>query len=85
MHLRSTIVGAPHFTLDPATCAYAGRIGQIAKVEGGTGKFCHASGTFKGTVRAYGVAARNGAGSCNQQADSLLEADVVVGRGTLSY
>src|SRR4051794_22832122 len=85
MHLRSKMVGAPHFTLDPATCAFTGRIRQTAKLQGGTGRFRHASGSFKGTVRAYAIAARNPDGSCSQQADALLEADVVSGRGALSY
>ena len=54
-------------------------------VQGGTRKFRHASGTFAGVVRAWGVAARKPDGSCNTQADLLLDADAVSGRGTLSY
>ncbi|UGS38394.1 hypothetical protein [Capillimicrobium parvum] len=61
------------------------RIKQTGKIQGGTRKFRHATGTFKGTVRAYAVLARNPDGSCNQQADALLDADAFSGRGTLSF
>jgi type 1 fimbria pilin len=84
MHLVSTSQ-QPHISLDPKTCAGTVRIKQTAKVEGGTRKFRHATGTFKGKVRAYAVLARNPDGSCNEQADALLDADVVSARGTLSF
>jgi hypothetical protein len=84
MHFVST-GQQPQITLDPQTCTGTVRIKQTAEVQGGTRKFRHASGTFKGTVNAYAVLARNPDGSCNQQADALLDADVVSGRGTLSF
>jgi hypothetical protein len=75
----------PQLALDPRTCAGAVRIAQTTKVQGGTGKFRHASGKFKGTARAYAVLARNPDGSCNQQTDALLDADALSGHGTLSF
>jgi len=84
MHLVSTSQ-QPQVTLDTQTCAGTVRIKQTGKVQGGTRKFRHATGTFKGTVVVHAVLARNPDGSCNQQADALLDADVVSGRGTLSF
>lgn len=83
MHIRNTSQ-APKISLDQQTCAVRAVIKQTMKVQGGTGKFRHASGTFASTVRAWGVAARNSDGSCNPQAELLLDADAVSGRGTLS-
>lgn len=76
---------APKISLDPQTCAVTAVIKQTTKVQGGTRKFHHASGTFASTVRAWGIAARNPDGSCNPQADLLLDADAVSGQGTLSF
>jgi hypothetical protein len=84
MHIRNTSQ-TPVFTMDPQTCAVTGRIKQTTRVQGGTRKFRHASGTFKGTVHAWGVAAHNPDGSCNQQAVLLLDADALSARGTLSF
>src|SRR3954447_15499273 len=84
MHLVST-GQPPRVSLDPQTCAGTVRIRQTAKVEGGTRRFRHATGTFKGRARTYAVLARNADGSCNEQADALLDADAVFGRGTLRF
>jgi hypothetical protein len=83
LHIRSTSQ-TPQFSLDPQTCAWTVRIKQITKVQGGTRKFRHASGTFKSSVRGWGVAARTPAGTCSE-GSSLLEADAVSAHGTLSY
>ena len=84
LHIRNTS-RAPQFSVDPQTCAVTARIKQTTKIQGGTRKFRHASGTFKGSVRGWGVAVRNPDGTCNQQADYLLEADAVSAHGTLSF
>jgi hypothetical protein len=84
MHIRNTNQ-APEFSVDPQTCAFTARLKQTSKIQGGTSKFRHASGTFASGVRAWGALARNPDGSCNEQADPLLEADVVFARGTLSF
>ena len=84
MHIRSTS-HAPQFSINQRSCAIEVTVRQKTKVQGGTGMFRHASGTFTGTVRAWGVAARTPKGSCNMHGDLLLDADVVSGRGILSF
>jgi type 1 fimbria pilin len=84
LHVRSTSQ-RPHFSVDQRSCAFTARVKQSSKIEGGTRRFRHASGTFTGGVRAWGVAPRNPDGTCNQQADALLEVDAVSARGTLSF
>jgi hypothetical protein len=69
--------------VDQQTCAFTARLKQTNRIQGGTRKFRHASGTFAGGVRAWGVLVRNPDGSCNEQADPLLEADIIFARGTL--
>jgi hypothetical protein len=84
LHIRSAS-RAPHFAVDPQTCAVTARVKQTTEIQGGTRRFRHASGTFTGSVHGWGVAARNPDGTCNQQADFLLEADAVSAHGTLSF
>jgi hypothetical protein len=83
IHILSTS-GAGSPSLNPQTCVFKGRIEQTVKIQGGTGRFRHASGSFVGAVRAYGVAARAADGSCSQELAPLLEDDVVSGRGHIS-
>ena len=85
LHIRNTSRAAPEFTVDPQTCAVVGRVKQTIKIQGGTRKFRHASGRLSGRVRGWSVAARNPDGTCNLQADALLEADAFSARGTLSF
>jgi hypothetical protein len=84
MHLRTTNQ-APDVSGDPQTCAVKATIKQTARVQGGTGRFRNASGRFTSTVRGWGVAPRNPDGTCNMQADLLIEADLITARGTLSF
>jgi hypothetical protein len=83
MHLLTT---NKSFTpsLNPQTCASKVVIRQTMKIQGGTGAFSHAAGSFTGTLRGQGVAARNPDGTCSQQMDLLLEVSVFSMRGTLS-
>jgi hypothetical protein len=83
LHIRNTSQ-PPKVSVDPHTCAVTAAIRQTTRAQGGTGAFRHASGTFASTVRAWGVATRNPDGSCNPQADPLLDADAVSARGTIS-
>ena len=76
--------GRPQISLDPQTCVATVRIKQTTKVTGGTGRFRHAHGTFKSLVRAHAALARNADGSCNEQADALLDADAISATGTMS-
>jgi hypothetical protein len=72
-------------SLNSRTCALRITIRQTARIEGGTGKFRHATGTFAGGVRGRGIASRDADGTCSQQAALLLEVDRVFGHGTLSF
>jgi hypothetical protein len=84
MHLLNTN-HAPRFSIDHKTCALTAVIKQTNRIQGGTGKFRHASGRFTGVVRAWGVAARKSDGSCDLNADVLLDADAFVAHGRLSF
>jgi hypothetical protein len=84
IHIRSTNQSFKVLSLNPQTCALRVRIKQTTKVEGGTAKFSHASGSFAGTINGWGVAARNPDGTCSQQLTAVLEVDVLSTRGTLS-
>jgi hypothetical protein len=76
--------GQPQISLNPQTCIAGLRVKQTTKVAGGTRRFRHAHGTFKSLVRAHAALARNPDGSCNQQADALLDGDALSGHGTMS-
>lgn len=84
LHIRNASQ-TPHFSVDQQSCTFTGRVKQTSTIEGGTRRFRHASGTFRGGVRAWGVAPRNPDGTCNQQADALLEVDEVSARGIFSF
>lgn len=71
-------------SVNPKTCAARLAIRQTARIEGGTGRFRHATGTFVGGVRGRGVTFRNPDGTCSQQGALLLEVDLLSGHGTLS-
>jgi hypothetical protein len=71
-------------SVNPQTCATTVRIRQTQRIRGGTGAFRHAAGSFAGTLRGRGVAARNPDGTCSQQMAQLLEVAVFSMRGTLS-
>ena len=84
LHVVSTSK-APNMSLDPQTCALTFRIPQTAKIDGGTGRFRHAAGSFVSSVRGRGVAPRSPDGSCAAEGALLLEVDIVAARGTLSF
>jgi len=83
MHLLGTS-RPPKISVNRQTCAITARVKQTATIQGGTGRFRHASGMFTGTLRAWGVAARNADGTCSRQVAFLLEVDVFSMHGTLS-
>jgi hypothetical protein len=70
MHIVNTS-SPPVFSLDPQTCAYRVTVEQTTRIDGGTRRFRHATGSFTSRGKAWGVAARN--------------ADGISSRGTLSY
>lgn len=76
--------GQPRISLNPQTCVATVQITQTTRVTGGTGRFRHASGRFQSLVRAHAVLARTADGSCDEQADALLDGDALSGHGTMS-
>lgn len=84
LHLVSTNKSVS-VSVNPKTCALRVAIRQTARIEGGTGKFSQATGTFVGGVRGHGVTFRNPDGTCSQHGALLLEVDLVSGHGTLSF
>jgi hypothetical protein len=58
---------------------------QEGTVEGGTGRFADATGTFTGSVHARGLLRRNPDRSCSQEQAPLIEVDKVVATGTLTF
>ena len=83
MHLVSTIKS---FTasVNPNTCVVRVRGRGTGEIQGVTGKFRHATGTFAGPVGGRGVAARNPDGTCSHQGSLLLEVDIISEQGSLS-
>src|SRR3954451_1435067 len=58
--------GSANVSVNPTTCVITARIKQTTKINGGTGRFRRASGSFAGTVRAWGVAARAANGTARR-------------------
>ena len=83
MHLVSTSVDFEG-SLDPRSCILTATIEQTAEVEGGTGKFANASGSFVGGLTARVKAARNPDGSCSEDT-TVIEVDQFAAQGTLMY
>ncbi len=83
MHLVSTSVDF-EASVDPRSCILTATIEQTAEVDGGTGKFVNASGSFVGGLTAKVKAARNPDGSCSEDT-SVIEVDQFATQGTLTY
>jgi hypothetical protein len=83
LHIRTTSK-PPKLSIDPKTCAFTATLAQTTTAAGGTGAFRNAAGRFTATLHAWGVAARAADGSCDQQADVLIDADAFSARGTLT-
>jgi hypothetical protein len=60
-------------------------IGSTAVVDGGTGCFSDASGSFDGTLRGHALAARNPDGACSAEQPPRVEVDKFTEEGTLSF
>jgi hypothetical protein len=73
------------FTIDPRTCIGKVSGTQSIAVEGGTGRFAHATGSFAGVLAASVIARRNVDGTCDLQSAPLFEVDHVSGTGSLSF
>jgi hypothetical protein len=64
MHLVSTVVDFS-FSANPHSCVVSVTVQQTGTIQGGTGLFADASGSFTGTVTGRGLAPRNPDGSCS--------------------
>jgi hypothetical protein len=54
-------------------------------VEGGTGRFANASGSFAGSLVGYGFLPRAADGTCDETQSPQSEVDVIQATGTLSF
>jgi hypothetical protein len=84
MHLVSMFTGFT-FSPDPTSCVATGTTTSTSQIDGGTGQFADATGSFTGTGTFRGVAARNPDGSCAFDKPALREVDMVTSTGTLSF
>jgi hypothetical protein len=84
MHIK-VVNGEFNFSLNPRTCVFTASAEQEGTIEGGTGRFADASGTFTGSVHARGLLRRNPDRSCSQEQAPLIEVDKVVANGTLTF
>jgi hypothetical protein len=73
------------FALNRRTCTAKFKAQQTTTVDGGTGKFAGATGTFAATVTGSGTAHRKRDGSCDVRQGPLAEIDVVAATGTLTF
>jgi len=71
--------------VNPSTCVLSYKAQQTNKIEGGTGRFAHASGRFTATVTASAVARRRPDGSCDMRHPPLTEVDTVSATGKLTF
>jgi hypothetical protein len=83
IHLRNVTVDTS-MSLDSKTCIYSVRLKQTGTVVGGTKLFAAATGSYAGTVAAWGLARRTSAGACTLDQDPLYEVDTFVTSGSLS-
>jgi hypothetical protein len=67
------------------TCVLSYTAQQTNTIEGGTGRFAHASGRFTATVTASAAAKRRPDGSCDMRHEPLVEVDTVSGTGHLTF
>jgi hypothetical protein len=73
------------FSVNDRSCTFEVFVQQITHVDGGTGLFANAAGSFNSTVRAVGVAARNPDRSCDLETqEPVLEVDLVAASGSLT-
>jgi hypothetical protein len=84
MHLRSAVVDFS-ISINPRSCVATVKITQEGTIEGGTGRFAGATGTFDGTLNGIVLAGRNPDGSCNQEAPPVSEVDFITSTGTMSF
>jgi hypothetical protein len=84
MHLVNTILDFS-LSANPRSCVFTATIHQTNEIDGGTGQFAAATGSFTTTVTGRGVLPRNPDGSCDDSRDPLHEVDMIAATGTLSF
>jgi tetratricopeptide (TPR) repeat protein len=80
----SVVNGDFNFSLNPRTCVFSASIQQTGAVEGGTGRYAAAAGSFTGSVTARGVLRRTSDGTCSQDHAPVIEVDTLTADGSLS-
>ena len=84
LHIVNTTLDAS-FEINPRSCIAHFTAHQTTTVEGGTGLFADATGSFAATVTGLGRARRNADGSCAADQVALFEVDRLTASGTLSF
>ena len=85
LHLKSVTTKAS-IVPDPKACTFTFTVQQTGTIEGGTGRFVHATGSSRNSlVTGHGIGARKSDGSCNMNRALLVEIDTFSSSGTLSY
>ena len=84
MHIVNTILDFA-LSANPRSCVFTATIHQTNKIDGGTGRFTKATGSFTATVTGRGVLARYPDGSCSDEHDPLHEVDMITATGTMSF
>jgi hypothetical protein len=84
MHIR-VVNDDVDLSLNPRSCTFTVSLQQNGTVEGGTGQFEHATGTFTAEVNARGVLPRNQDGSCSDTQAPRTEVDTISASGTLTF
>jgi hypothetical protein len=85
LHIANKDRGHPSLAVNRRTCTATFKVPKTTTVDGGTGRFAGATGTFVGAVSGWGVARRRADGRCDQQHAALVEIDTVTGTGTLTF
>jgi len=85
LHIVNVDRGHAALAVNRRTCTATFKVPKTTTVDGGTGRFAGATGTFVGKVSGSGVARRKTDGSCDQQHPPLIEIDMVTGAGTLTF
>jgi hypothetical protein len=77
--------GHASFAVDRKTCAAKFKVPQTITIDGGTGRFAGATGSFAGSVSGSGIASRKTDGSCDQERPPIVEIDTITGTGKLTF
>jgi hypothetical protein len=73
------------FSLNPRTCIFTVSVQQTGQVEGGTGLFAAAEGSFTGSVNGGGLLPRNPDRTCSEEQAPIIEVDTISASGTLTF